>query len=276
MQIEEVIPAEQLDLLLLSLKTYGLRVVLAIVFLVAGLKIISWIHGSLARRLSRSRVDPSLASFLKSLLGAFLKAALFISIFGMLGIETTSLVAVLASAGLAIGLALQGTLSNVAGGALILLSRPFRVGDFISAQGFDGTVKEIQIICTILTTPDNKQIILPNGPLAGGNIVNFSAEPIRRCDMTFGVSYGDDLKLVKSTLQDLVAQDIRALKDPKPNVVVAKLNDSSVDFSVRVFVNAPDFWPFFFDMQERVKLCFDEKGISIPFPQRDVHLHNKS
>jgi len=202
-----------------------------------------------------------------------LKALLFISVAQMVGIETTSFIAILAAAGLAIGLALQGSLANFAGGVLILMFRPYKVGDFVDAQGVTGTVDEIQIFNTVIMTGDNKRIIVPNGAISNGIITNFSAEATRRVDFIFGIGYDDDIAQAKSTLKRIFAEDDRVFTDPEPLVVVSELADSSVNFTCRVWVNAADYWGVFFDTTEKVKLVFDKENISIPYPQSDVHIH---
>lgn len=256
------------------LTTYGLRFLGAVAALIVGLWVVSMVTSLFKKTLAkRAAIDESLKPFLTNLVSILLKAALFITVAGMVGIETTSFVALLGAAGLAIGFALQGTLGNFAGGVLILLLKPFKIGDFIEAQGFSGSVKEIQIFCTIMNTPDNKHIILPNGPLAGGSIVNYSTESTRRVDFVFGIGYDDDLKKAKNLLQKIVTSDSRILKDPEPMVVVSELADSSVNFTVRTWVNSGDYWPVHFDTIEKVKLEFDANGISIPFPQTDIHVH---
>ena len=255
---------------------YAPKVLLAIITLVIGLWVIKFIVKGIKKGLEKSKVDESLKKFLTSLFSTLLKILLFISVASMIGIETTSFVAIMGAAGLAIGFALQGSLGNFAGGVLILLFKPFKVGDFIDAQGYMGSVKAIQIFNTILKTPDNKTIIIPNGGLSSGSITNFSTEPTRRVDMTFGIGYGDDLKKAKEALNNIVNADSRVLKDPAPMVVVSELADSSVNFAVRVWVNAADYWGVFFDTHETVKLEFDKKGISIPFPQQDIHLFKEN
>lgn len=197
---------------------------------------------------------------------------LVISVVTILGISTTSFVAIIGAAGLAVGLALQGGLANFAGGVLILIFKPFKVGDVLEAQGYTGKVHEIQVFNTILKTPDNKTIIIPNGGLSNGSMVNYSTEPTRRVDMTFGIGYSDDIAKAKSVLQKLIDSDSRILKDPAPMIVVSELADSSVNFAVRTWCNAADYWGIFFDMQEKVKLEFDKENISIPYPQTDVHV----
>ena len=255
---------------------YAPKAILAIVTLIIGLWIIKFIVKGMGKALEKSKVEESLKKFLGSLFGAILKIMLLISVASMIGIETTSFIAIIGAAGLAVGLALQGGLANFAGGVLILLFKPFKVGDYIDAQGYSGSVKEIQIFNTVLKTPDNKIIIIPNGGLSSGSITNFSIEATRRVDMTFGIGYGDDLKKAKETLNSIANADNRVLKDPAPMIVVSELADSSVNFAFRVWVNAADYWGLFFDMQETVKLEFDKQGISIPFPQQDVHLFKQN
>jgi small conductance mechanosensitive channel len=253
---------------------YAPKVFLAIITLVIGLWIIKLIVKGLGKGLEKSNVEESLKKFFSSFFSVILKILLFISVASMVGIETTSFVAIMGAAGLAVGLALQGSLANFAGGVLILLFKPFRVGDVIDAQGYLGSVSSIQIFNTILKTPDNKTIIIPNGGLSSGSITNFSTEPTRRVDMTFGIGYGDDLKKAKDVLHSIVNGHNRVLKDPAPMIVVSELGDSSVNFAVRAWVNSADYWGLYFDMQEKVKLEFDKQGISIPFPQRDIHVFN--
>ncbi|HDP73986.1 MAG TPA: mechanosensitive ion channel [Candidatus Woesearchaeota archaeon] len=252
---------------------YSPTFLVAIITLVLGLWVISIIKKIFVRLMTKNRLEPSLKHFLASFLSVSLKILLVITIIGMLGVETTSFVAVIAAMGFAVGLALQGSLSNFAGGVLILITKPFKVGDFIEAQGFSGTVNKVEILATTLKTPDNKTIIIPNGSLSNSIITNFSTEKTRRVDMTFGISYSDDMNKAHKILESLVKNDSRVLKEPKSLIVVSKLNDSSVDFSVRAWVNSGDYWPFFFDMQKRVKGEFDKNKISIPFPQQDVHVY---
>ncbi|MBC53168.1 MAG: mechanosensitive ion channel protein MscS [Gammaproteobacteria bacterium] len=261
------------EVLLAFAMAYGPRVIGAILTLVLGL----WLAGLAGRVvkgiLAKSKVDPSLGSFLSSLLAILLKVLVYITALGVLGIEMTSFIAILGAAGLAIGLAMSGTLQNFAGGVMILFFKYFKVGDFIEAQGYMGSVKEIQIFVTILTTPDNKTIILPNGPLATGSLTNFSAQATRRVDWTFGIAYGDDVDKAYAVLGALIAGDERILKDPEPFMAVSALADSAVNIVVRVWVNAADYWPVHFRMNEMVYKTFDKEGLSIPFPQRDVHLY---
>ena len=255
------------------LMLYGPKLVLAIVVLFVGFWIIKKVVGLVGKSAEKNGVEVTLKRFLESLVGVLLKALLLISVASMIGIETTSFIAVLGAAGLAIGLALQGSLANFAGGVLLLLFRPYKVGDFIEICGEAGTVNSIQIFTTVLKTPDNKTIIIPNGPIANGNITNYSTEETRRVDMVFGIGYGDDIDKAKGILDRLISEDDRILKDPAAAVLLAELADSSVNFKVRVWVNAADYWGVFFDYHEAVKKAFDAEGVSIPFPQQDVHMH---
>jgi len=254
---------------------YAPKLLLAVLTLIIGLWVIRIIMRLFGRAMERSKLDASLEKFLASLVGIFLKVLLFISVISMLGVETTSFIAVLGAAGLAVGLALQGSLANFAGGVLILLFKPYKVGDFVDAQGVKGTVNAIQVFNTILKTPDNKTIIVPNGAISNGVITNFSTEPTRRVDMVFGIGYSDDIGKAKDVLKKLIASDDRMLKEPAPVVVLSELGDSAVNLTVRAWCNAGDYWGIYFDMQEKVKQAFDENGISIPFPQRDVHIFNQ-
>lgn len=252
----------------------GVKVVLALLLLVIGLWIIRRIVAVVAAALERGPADVTLTRFFTSITSIGLKTLLLISVISTLGVATTSFVAILGAAGLAVGLALQGSLSNFAGGVLILLFRPFRIGDFIEGQGVSGTVRDIQIFHTHLTTSDNKRVVVPNGPLANNNITNYSAEPMRRVDFVFGIAYSDDLRQAKSILEGLFQADSRVLPAPTLLVVVSNLGASSVDLTVRAWVHKENYWPLKFELTEQVKLAFDEQGINFPFPQTDVHLHH--
>ncbi len=252
--------------------TYGIKVIGAIVVLVLGLWIIKLIVRSIRKALDRGKMDDSLKPFISSLISWTLKILLFISVLGMLGIQMTSFIAIIGAAGLAIGMALSGTLQNFAGGVMILLFKPFKVGDFISAQGYSGTVKAIQIFNTILNTPDKKTIIIPNGGLATGSLTNFSTEPERRVDWTFGIAYGDDYDKAKEVVTRLLNEDDRILKEPEPFIALAELADSSVNLTVRAWVKGADYWNVYFDMNEKVYKTFPKEGLNIPFPQMDVHV----
>ncbi|MEE2891148.1 MAG: mechanosensitive ion channel domain-containing protein [Pseudomonadota bacterium] len=256
--------------------TYGPGFALALITLIVGMWIINRFVNVLGRTLESQHVEVTLARFLRSLASVSLKVLLLISVAGMVGIETTSFIAVLGAAGLAVGLALQGSLANFAGGVLVLLFRPFKVGQVINAQGELGTVHEIGILNTVLKTFDNKTVIIPNGILANGTITNMSVEDTRRVDWVFGVGYDDDIKQVRDILQGLLNAETRIKDDPGTTVALNEFGDSSVNFVVRAWVDAGDLWPVFWDMNEKVKLAFDEAGISIPYPQTDVHLHTAS
>jgi len=251
---------------------FGLNILAAIVILVVGLWLAKKVKAGFVQVLQKKEVDPTLVGFFSSMLYGALVVFVAIAAIGKLGVQTTSFVAVVGAAGLAVGLALQGSLSNFASGVLLILFKPFQAGNFIKAGGEAGVVVEVGILTTELKTPDNVKIIMPNSSIMGGSITNFSAHPIRRVDMVVGVGYGDDLNKAKQILEDLIAADDRILQDPAPQVAVSNLGDSSVDFVVRPWVNAPDFWNVKFDFTKAVKEKFDAEGVSIPFPQRDIHV----
>lgn len=256
--------------------THGPALVFAVLTLGIGLWVINRVVALLHRTMEARSVEPTLARFLRSLVSVGLKVLLFVSVLGMVGIETTSFIAVLGGAALAIGLALQGSLSNFAGGVLILLFRPFRVGQVIETQGSLGTVDEIGILHTVLKTFDNRTIIIPNGDLANDRITNLSLEETRRAEWTFGVSYDDDIRKVRETLSEVLGGEERILAEPEPTIVLSAFADSSVNFMVRAWVPAAELWPVIWDVNEKVKLAFDEQGITIPFPQRDLHMKSGS
>ncbi|MDX2444452.1 MAG: mechanosensitive ion channel, partial [Bacteroidales bacterium] len=258
-----------LDKAMELLVTYGPKLVGALLVLVIGLWIIKLINKAVSRLLEKKDWDPSLEPFIRTLISILLKIMLVISVMGMVGIQMTSFIAILGAAGLAVGMALSGTLQNFAGGVMILAFKPFRVGDFIDAQGYMGTVYEIQIFSTILKTPDNKVVYIPNGGLSNSSLTNFSQEPTRRVDWTFGVAYGDDVEKARKVLLGLIKADNRILKDPEPFIGLGELGDSSVNLTVRVWVNAEDFWDVFFEMNENVYKIFEKEGLSFPFPQMD-------
>ncbi|GBE30766.1 MAG TPA: mechanosensitive ion channel [Bacteroidetes bacterium] len=251
------------------------KVALALLTLIVGFWIIGAILKGMRKGLDARQMDPSLGRFLASVIGVLLKLTLLVMVASMVGIQTTSLVALVGAAGLAVGLALQGTLANFAGGVLILMFKPFKVGDWIDAQGYSGTVNEIQIFQTVLKTPDNKTIIIPNGSLSNGNITNYSSEPLRRVDFNFGIGYGDDISKAKEVLLKIANADKRVLQDPSaPFAGVKEHGDSAVVITLRVWVDAGDYWGLYYDFMETVKVTFDAEGISIPYPQQDVHMHN--
>jgi small conductance mechanosensitive channel len=251
---------------------YGPKLVGAILVLVIGLWVIKLIQKAVRKTFDKREVDISLRGFLNSMIGILLKIMLIISVVGMLGVQMTSFIAILGAAGLAVGMALSGTLQNFAGGVMILIFKPFKVGDFIDAQGHMGSVKEIQIFNTILKTPDNKTIIIPNGGLSNSSMTNFSTEPQRRVDFVFGIAYGDDVDKARKVLSKLINDDDRILKDPEPFIVVSELADSSVNLVVRVWADAANYWGIYFDLHEKVYKTFSKEGLNIPFPQMDVHV----
>lgn len=253
----------------------GWVILTAIIVLIIGLFIIGRIDKIFQRFLTQRRVDPTLTSFFISLINISLKILLIIVVITMLGVETTSFVAVIAAAGFAVGLALQGSLSNFAGGVLIVFFKPYKVGDYIEAQGQAGTVKSIQIFNTVLKSPDNKTIVIPNGAISNGSIINYSTEDTRRIDLTFGIGYDDDFEQAKSIINGLIINDKRILQDPAPFVRVTNLGASSVDIVTRIWVARTDYGTVYSDMIENVKKEFDKNKISFPFPQTDVHLYKQ-
>ena len=254
----------------------GSKILLAFVVFLVGRWIVRRLNKLLAKILEKRHVEASLSTFVKSLVNITLTLLLIIVVIGVLGIETSSFIALFASAGVAIGMALSGTLQNFAGGVMILLFKPFKVGDTIEAQGQSGTVREIQIFNTILATPDNKIIIIPNGGLSTGLMKNYSREATRRVDWEFGIAYGDDYTKAKAVIARLLDADGRVLKDPAYFIALTSLGESSVNIVVRAWVNAGDYWGVYFDMNEKVYKTFAEENLNIPFPQLDVHLHGKT
>ncbi len=253
--------------------TYGPKVIGAIIVLILGGWVIRLLTKGFEKALTKSKVEESLKPFLKSIANVLLKTLLVISVLSMLGIQMTSFIAILGAAGLAVGMALSGSLQNFAGGVMILLFKPFKVGDFIDAQGHKGIVNQIQIFNTILKTLDNKTIIIPNGGLSTSSMTNFSTEAQRRVDWTFGIAYGDSASKAEEVFKRLCDADERILKDPEVFIALAELGDSSVNFVVRAWVKAEDYWGVFFDMNKKVYETFKTEGLNIPFPQMDVHLH---
>ena len=253
--------------------TLGKNIVIALLIFYVGRFAISIVVRGLHKLMQKQGVDKTLETFICNLVRVALLVVVIIAAIGAMGIETTSFIAIFGAAGLAVGLALQGSLSNFAAGVLIVLFRPYRVGNFVEAAGISGTVEQVQILTTVLTTPDNKQIIVPNSQIMNSIITNFSAKATRRVDMVVGVSYSDDLDLVRKVLEELVAADDRILADPACKIAVSELADSSVNFILRPWVNAADYWGVKFELTEAIKKRFDQEGISIPFPQQDVHVH---
>ena len=250
----------------------GGRILAALIIFIIGKFLINWANKLFATTLQKRNVDASIQSFLKSIVNITLLVMLFLAVIGKLGIELTSFAALLASVGVAVGMALSGNLSNFAGGVIILVFRPYKVGDYIEAStGASGTVTDIQIFHTVLTTPDNKIIFAPNGAMSSAVVTNYSRKETRRLDFTFGVEYGTDFQQARTILMEIINEDTRILKDPAPFVEVGALADSSVNITVRVWVNASDYWAVNFDMNKNVYATFNEKGISFPFPQLTVH-----
>lgn len=250
----------------------GFKVLAAVAIIFFGRLVAKLLKKLIQRMLDKSKVDPTLGSFVCSVSYVGLMAFVIIAALGQLGIQTTSFIAILGAAGLAIGLALQGSLSNFAAGMLMIIFKPFKVGDFIEAGGTAGVVEEIGIFTTELKSPDNKKIIVPNAKVTGDNITNFSAKEMRRVDIVAGVGYGDDLDKVRTVLEKIVGEDDRILDDPAATIAVLELADSSVNFAVRPWVKTADYWDVFFATQEKIKKTFDAEGITIPYPQQDVHL----
>ena len=259
------------DTIINFVSIYGLKVIGSILIFVIGKKVASWLSMLAVKMMEKSKVDATLSAFLVSVLHGMMLVVIVLAALSNLGVETTSFVAILGAAGLAVGLAFKDTFANIGAGVLIIFFRPFKVGDFIEAAGTSGVVEAINLFSVLMKTGDNKQIIVPNSGVIGGNITNYSAKETRRVDFVFGIGYGDDLKLAKETLLDIVSADARVLQDPAPFVAVSELADSSVNFVVRAWAKSGDYWGVYFDTIEKVKLTFDEKGISIPYPQMDIH-----
>ncbi|WP_053406419.1 mechanosensitive ion channel family protein [Persicobacter sp. CCB-QB2] len=252
---------------------YGGKLVVAILILIIGLWITGVLTAAFRKFMDKRGLDQTLKPFLTSLFNSILKILVVLSALGTLGVEMTSFIAILGAAGLAIGMALSGTLQNFAGGVMLLIFKPYKVGDFIEAQGYSGSVESIQIFVTILKTPDNKTIFIPNGPIANNALINYSTEPQRRVDWTFGIAYGDDIQKAQDLLSQLIQADERILKSPEPFIALHQMADSSVNLVVRCWVDSGKYWPVYFDMNRKVYDTFNKEGINIPFPQMDVHLH---
>ncbi|MFN1834830.1 mechanosensitive ion channel family protein [Balneola sp. MJW-20] len=255
---------------------YGVNILAAIATLVVGLWIVKFIIKGVSKALVKSNVEAALQTFLKSLISMLLKVMVYISALGVLGVQMTSFIAVLGAAGLAVGLALQGSLANFAGGVLILFFKPFRVGDFIEGGGESGTVERIDILHTVLVTPQNQTIVIPNGGLANSAITNYSKKEVRRVDFAVGIGYTSDPKTARAVMLELLNADERTLQEPAaPIVVMTNLGDSSLDLSVRAWVKSEDYWKYYWENLEKIKEELDKAGVEIPFPQRDVHIYNE-
>ncbi len=255
------------------LAVYGLKVIAALAILFFGRIVAGWMRRIVERMMTKGKTDPMIIGFVGSIIYVGLMVFVVLAALGQVGIQTTSFIAILGAAGLAIGLALQGSLANFAAGFLLIMFRPFKVGDFIEGAGISGAVESIQIFTTTLKTPDNKMVIVPNAKLMNDNITNYSAKETRRVDLTVGVSYDADLALVKQILTDIASKDERVKSDPAPLIAVSELADNSVNLVMRMWANTGDYWAVYFDSTEAVKLRLDEAGIGIPYPQRDVHLY---
>jgi small conductance mechanosensitive channel len=259
------------EMILMYASEYGLKIIAAIIIFVAGKWIANKLTAFIKSMMTKAKIDATLVEFSESIIYFSLLLMVIIAALNQLGVNTTSFVAVFGAATLAIGLALQGSFSNIGAAVLIILFRPFKVGDVIEAAGVTGEVTDINLFSTIITPVDKRMVIVPNASIIGGNITNFSNRESRRVEHVFGIGYDDDLKLAKETLQEIVDADSRILKEPAPFIAVSELADSSVNFVVRAWTSTDDYWGVYFDMLETVKLTFDEKGISIPYPQMDVH-----
>jgi len=275
-EVNSLVTPEQMNTMVDWVSQFGLKVLAAVVVFVVGKWLARRISNLLQRGMERADTDPTLVGFVRNIAYFGLLTMVVIAAVGQLGVQTTSFIAVLGAAGLAVGLALQGSLANFAAGVLMIIFRPFKAGDYIEAAGTAGSVEEIQLFTTKLKTPDNRTVIIPNAQVTAGTITNYSARDTRRLDMVFGVGYGDDLDHVKRVINEVLAEEPRLLKDPEPVVAVVNLGESSVDFAVRPWVKSADYWGVFFDMQEKMKKRFDQEGISIPFPQRDLHVFQQA
>ena len=252
---------------------YGIKAIMALLILFFGRLIAKLVTKIVGRIMERNKIDPTIIKFVGNLVYIALLAFVIIAALGQLGIQTASFIAVVGAAGLAIGLALQGSLANFAAGFLMIIFRPFKVGDFIEGGGVVGTVEEISIFTTVLKSPDNKTVIIPNAKISSDNIINWTTKGTRRVDLVMGIGYGDDIDKAKQIMADVVAKDDRVLKSPSTQIAMVELADSSVNFVVRPWVNSGDYWDVYFALTESIKKAFDAQGISIPFPQRDVHMY---
>ena len=261
------------ELLMTQGVDWAINIAAALAIFIVGRWVGKRVVNLVKKGMKRAGTDETLVSFLGNILNALVLAFVIIAALSKLGVETTSLAAIFAAAGLAIGLSLQGSLSNLAAGVMIITFRPFKKGDYVEVAGVEGVVEDVSIFTTTLLTTDNKSVIVPNGSVIGGSITNFTNKEERRVDMVFGIGYGDDIRRAKEVLEDVLASETRVLKTPAPQVAVSELADSSVNFVVRPWVKTADYWNVKFALTEAVKLRFDQEGISIPFPQQDVYMH---
>ncbi|MDH5191975.1 MAG: mechanosensitive ion channel [Gammaproteobacteria bacterium] len=273
MPVDELMNGDFVDIYLIP---WGIKIATAVAIFVIGRWIAKLILNISERVMRKAKLDEMLIHFIGNILYTLLLAVVVLATLEQLGVKTTSAIAILGAAGLAVGLALQSSLSNFANGVMLIIFRPFKIGDFIEAGGTSGTVEKITIFSTVMRTGDNREIIVPNGQIYGGTIINFSARPTRRIDMVFGIGYNDDIKKARELMMDIIKQDARILSDPEPAISLAELADNSVNLNVRPWVNSGDYWAVRSDLLENIKNAFDANGISIPYPQRDVHLHQVS
>ncbi|WP_321779468.1 mechanosensitive ion channel family protein [Sulfurimonas sp.] len=259
------------DMIIIYVSQYGLKIIAAILIFLIGRWAVKKLTSLSKKLMQKAQIDQTLIEFSESLIYFVLLLVVVLASLNTLGVNTTSFIAVFGAAGLAIGLALQGSLANIGAAVLIIIFRPFKVGDYVEAGGATGVVEDVNLFSTIIAPLDNRTIIVPNSSIIAGNIINYSNKKQRRVDHVFGIGYDDDLKLAKDTLMQVMIDDTRVLSEPAPFVAVSELGDSSVNFVFRAWVNTEDYWDVYFEMLEKVKLTFDEKGISIPYPQMDVH-----
>ena len=269
------LPQEIMNYTIEIASNFGLNLLTALIVVIVGKQLVKILLKVIKVALEKANTEETVRIFIANLLNTVFTVIIFVAAINQLGVETTSIIALLGAAGLAIGLALQGSLANFAAGILIVIFRPYKVGDYIEAGTNVGTVKDIQIFSTVLRTPDNKSIVVPNGSIMDGSITNYSEQPTRRIDIIASCSYEDDLEKVKIVLQTILDNEERILTEPKPQIAVSELAESSVNFIVRPWVNSPDYLPVMYSLLENIKKSFDKEGISIPYPQSDVHIHEK-
>ena len=269
------LPQEIMNYTIEIASNFGLNLLTALIVVIVGKQLVKILLKVIKVALEKANTEETVRIFIANLLNTVFTVIIFVAAINQLGVETTSIIALLGAAGLAIGLALQGSLANFAAGILIVIFRPYKVGDYIEAGTNVGTVKDIQIFSTVLRTPDNKSIVVPNGSIMDGSITNYSEQPTRRIDIIASCSYEDDLDKVKIVLQTILDNEERILTEPKPQIAVSELAESSVNFIVRPWVNSPDYLPVMYSLLENIKKSFDKEGISIPYPQSDVHIHEK-
>ena len=269
------LPQEIMNYVIEITSNFGLKLLTALIVVIVGKQLVKIILKVIKVALEKANTEETVRIFIANLLNTVFTVIIFVAAINQLGVETTSIIALLGAAGLAIGLALQGSLANFAAGILIVIFRPYKVGDYIEAGTNVGTVKDIQIFSTVLRTPDNKAIVVPNGSIMDGSITNYSEQPTRRIDIIASCSYEDDLDKVKQVLKTILDNEERILTEPKPQIAVSELAESSVNFIVRPWVNSSDYLPVMYSLLEQIKKTFDQEGISIPYPQSDIHIHEK-